>query len=150
MDYTVGIFLYNEKDNKILIVHPTNSSQKFWSIPKGLKEENEDAFITGVRELREETNISLNDIDVDIITYIEEFPTIKYPKRSKSLIPYLVMIKYDVNLFDLKCECMVEIDGIKPFPEIDEFKWVSIDEALPLIHVTQQKTLLKIKENLEL
>jgi len=75
---------------------------------------------------------------------------VKYPKRSKYLAPFLVMIDYDTNLFDLKCESMVEIDGIKPFPEVDEFKWVTIDEALPLIHITQRATLLKIREGLEL
>ena len=76
MEYTVGIFLYSERDKKILIVHPTNSSQKFWSVPKGLKYEDEDTFSAGLRELKEETNISLNEIDVSVITLIEGYPVV--------------------------------------------------------------------------
>ena len=147
MEYTVGIFLYDERNKKILIVHPTNGANH-WSVPKGLKDGNEDIFTAGLRELKEETNISIGEIK-DYIKYVEGYTVVKYPKRSKYLAPFLIMIDYDVTKFDLKCESMVEIEGRKPFPEVDDFKWVTLDEALPLVHVTQRITILKIRKGLE-
>ena len=65
-EFTVGIFLYDEREKKILIVHPTNGSQKYWSIPKGLKDGKEDSFTAGIRELKEETNKAIGEIESQV------------------------------------------------------------------------------------
>lgn len=55
-----GVFLYNPKENKILIVQVFN---KFIGIPKGGQEENETTSETALRELQEETGISLDSLN---------------------------------------------------------------------------------------
>jgi len=47
--------------------------------------------------------------------------------------------------FDLKCNSNVPEDR-GGFPEMDDYKWVSIDEARNLLHPTQVACLDKIVE----
>jgi len=138
MDETVGIFLFTNK-MKLLVCHPTNSSWQHWSVPKGLKEKGEDPFSAGIRELYEETNIDYKThIEKKVIHILLNIDGFKYPKRNKVLYPYFIKLDYnDVSHFDLKCESMVNIDGREPFPEVDAYKWVDIDEAKKLLHITQ-------------
>ena len=140
MDNTVGIFLIT-KSNKILICHPTNASMGTWSIPKGLKEDNESDWTAGIRELYEETHIEYEDI-MDNVSHIIRLDDVKYPKRSKKLTPYVIKLNYDdVINFELSCESTYFTNRDEEFPEVDVFRWVSIDDALESLHGTQTKAL---------
>lgn len=146
MEITVGIFLLT-KSNKLLICHPTNARWNQWSIPKGLIDEGEWKWAAGIRELYEETNIEYEQI-MDYVLEIKDFDEIKYKNRSKYLKPYFIKLDNDdVSEFDLKCSSIVEIEGHEPFPEMDKHKWVSIDEAMKLIHDTQKEALNQYLKN---
>lgn len=51
-----GIFLIDDR-NRVLLSQSYNS---YWGIPKGAKENNETNEETGIRELKEETGVSMN------------------------------------------------------------------------------------------
>ena len=140
MKYTVGIFLITNS-KKILIVHPTYHNKNSWSIPKGLKDNGEDTFAAGIRELYEETNIKYEQIMHDVII-IKKMDDVKYSKNNKYLVPYFIILGSDnINHLNLKCLSMVEIDNRNPFPEVDKYMWVTFENALNVLHETQIKAL---------
>jgi len=143
-----GIFIVN-KDNEVLICHPTNHLETLWSIPKGKVESDENKIEAAIRETKEETNIDLKKVD----SMIRLGPQ-KYVHNRKILYPYLVLEtlnpRIDFSSFDIKCISKVS-DDRGDFPEMDDFKWVSFDEAKKLLHYTQvpcideiQKTINKL------
>ena len=67
--------------------------------------------------------------------------SIKYKKSNKALVGFYAKLKINHNLFDLKCNSFFDIYD-KKIPEVDDYKWVPIDDAYNLIHETQV-TLLK-------
>ncbi len=142
-----GIFLLNA-DNKLLICHPTNHPLDLWSIPKGKVEEGEDFISAAIRETYEETNI-----DVSTYNRIIPLPLITYVKKKKVIHPFLIW-EYDNktlpwNSFDIKCNSNVPEDK-GGFPEMDDFKWVSIDEARELLHHSQRESLNYIQDFINL
>ena len=158
---TCGIFLFDEYD-KFLIGHVTGHSNDIWSIPKGLKDDGEDIYDAAIRELWEETNIHFNDIQHGIsathrlkdVHYQGYYAGNPVPKQLSS---FIVDTEIDFRNHDIVCESMVEYHrGQKldnPFPEIDDFKWVTIQEAYGLLHKSQVKcfpNIVKIKNNLKL
>lgn len=144
---TAGIFFINN-DNCLLVGHPTNHD--FWSIPKGKLENTETSFEAAIRETWEESNVS---IPLNCIKY--ELDTIKYKHGRKKLKPFVIFEKENTNVkseeFKLKCNSYVELDAKwnAGLPEMDDFKWVSIEEAKTILHYTQVKCLNKIIEIIE-
>lgn len=133
MKTTCGIFLFN-KEGKLLIGHPTNSPDTIWSVPKGLRDKGEDDFTAAVRELYEETNITLRDIGDFSVKYLGKF---KYPNRKKKISAFYIETDFDFSDCDIKCDSMVTHLHGKDFPEIDKFKWVTMEEAEPLLNGSQ-------------
>lgn len=140
---TCGIILFNP-DNKILIGHPTNQPQNTWSIPKGLPDGNEPNLNAALREFKEETGINL----LEILPWegpIEIIGKFIYPNKKKILMAYKLKIMNDIDINEFHCDSMVpaHVYG-KEVPEIDEFRWVTISEAMELIHPSQKEALLSI------
>lgn len=141
-----GVFLVN-KENQILICHPTNHPSNVWSIPKGKVEKNEEFIDAAIRETYEETNIDLSDSDSFIPLEVQT-----YSHKKKSLISFLVLEsknpKINFDSFELKCNSNVpeERGG---FPEMDDYVWVDIEIARDLLHPTQIASLDKIEELIE-
>lgn len=138
-----GIFLI-KNDGKILICHPTNHAPNFWSIPKGKIEENESAIDAAIRETYEETNIKVLEYPFKIIT----LEAVQYKTKKKVLYPFifqeLYQSKIDWNSIDIKCNSNVHISR-GGFPEMDDYRWVDIDEAANLLHESQVACLHLIK-----
>jgi len=141
-----GIFLVN-KYNKVLICHPTNHKPDFWSIPKGKVEDGETLLEGALRETFEETNIDLSSCQG-----IKQLDAVTYTHKKKVLNPFLVWEpinqEIDWTSFDIKCNSHVP-ENRGGFPEMDAFKFVSIDEAKKLLHETQVKALLQVEKILE-
>lgn len=139
------MFLVN-KDGKLLVCHPTNHSQTFWSIPKGKVEDGEYYLDAAIRETYEETNINLT-----FAKNVVKLESQTYSHRRKILYPFVVFEKDNLHLnwggFDIKCNSNVpqERGG---FPEMDDYKWVSLDEAKPMLHETQKNCIDDIKKML--
>jgi putative (di)nucleoside polyphosphate hydrolase len=140
-----GLFVVR-KDNKLLICHPTNHKPDFYSIPKGKVEEGELFIEAAFRETYEETNLDLKD-STDFTIY--PLQSVNYNHRKKILYPFLVYenknSKFDWGAVELKCNSMVPEDR-GGFPEMDEWKFVSIKEAREVLHYTQVACLDKIEE----
>lgn len=138
-----GVFLIR-KDKKLLICHPTNHKPDFWSIPKGKVDDGETPLDAAIRETFEETNIDISKHKVII-----GLEPINYGHKKKMLHPFILHEtandNLDWNTWDIKCNSNVpeERGG---FPEMDDYKWVTIDEAKILLHDTQVKCLDAIED----
>jgi len=139
-----GVFIIN-KNNKVLICHPTNHKPNTWSIPKGKIEALETFAEACIRETFEETNIDLSDYKDKLIM----LDSVNYSHKKKMLIPF-VLFENDYELLDLtmvtlQCNSNVPEDR-GGFPEMDGYDWVTIDEARKLLHPTQVACLDKVKQ----
>ena len=138
-----GIFLVN-KDNQLLICHPTNHNPNFWSIPKGKVEKGETLIDAAIRETHEETNIDLSKA-----IGLKELEGVNYKSKKKILHPFLAwepaMTGVDWYSFELKCNSNVS-ESRGGFPEMDDYKFVSLDEAINLLHETQVACIDVIKK----
>ncbi len=133
---TCGIFLIS-LDNLILIGHPTNGTK--WSIPKGELDEGETTLECAIREFKEEANIFLSRHQIN------DLSNVKYSHGKKTLVPFYFKSLIVASEFSPKCYSMVELPGQEPFPEIDEFKWVTLEEAKELLHETQVEALKELE-----
>ena len=145
MKEVAGIFLYQKDSFKFLVGHPTNHSPNFWSIPKGVVDQGENYWEAAVRELKEETDLNLNDYDYVIE---KEFDFITYKSKRKKLKTFKVRADFPDD-FKFKCKSMVtHLGGGKvvknPFPEMDDFKFISLSE-INLLHEAQRKIIINNK-----
>ena len=133
-----GIYLFRS-DNKLLIGHPTGFKSNIWAIPKGrMNDDESDYFEVAKRELKEETGLDLNDLN---IVSMKEFETIRYRETNKYLKSFFIKVSNDLFNVDINCESMVYRNGQPAFPEFDDFRWVNIKEAEQLLHEFQHLNL---------
>lgn len=136
---TCGIYLYNVNNQKLLVCHATHSSWKNWSIPKGLKNDNENTFSAAARELKEETGI---DIFLLSVLQTHTLPPVKYRKQNKILESFLVITDTNFDGYSYKCHTL----NNDQFPEVDNWKWISLDKIISYLHKTQQENMESIKK----
>lgn len=136
---TCGIYLYSTTSEKVLVCHATHSPWNNWSIPKGLPDNGETPYAAAMRELYEETGIELEKIHT---VTVQPLDARKYQKQNKILESFLVVTNSDLSTHTFVCHSFTE----KQFPEVDRWKWVSLDEAEKLLHESQQKNIVIIKE----
>lgn len=141
-----GLFLV-KNDQTILIGHPTGHYDNVWSIPKGKIESGEDYLDAALRECYEETNVDLRPY---LPCNYYELNKEVYKHKKKELYPFVIFqrdIDVDFNSFELKCNSFVDKDSKynAGLPEMDDFRWVTIEEAKLLLHHTQSACLDKIK-----
>ena len=137
MKVACGIFVYSTKTKKILVCHATRARWDSWSIPKGLREGGEDEFGAAVRELYEETGIDLRTVKV---ASVHRLPKTTYRKQRKQLVSFLVVTPADFSQYAYTCHTLVN----DTYPEIDKWKWISLEEA-EILHETQQEVIGEIK-----
>lgn len=138
-----GVYLFNS-DNKLLLEHPTGHKPNIWTIPKGRMDEGEtDYFEVAKRELLEETNVNLNNLN---IVRKEEFDLIRYRQTNKYLKGFFVRVDSDLSDIELGCESMVYRNGVPSFPEVDGYKWVTIEEARVVLNEFQMANLDKCSD----
>ncbi len=140
MKTTAGIFLIN-RSMKVLIGHPTNHPENFWSIPKGEFTSPNDPFKEALRELEEETNISLKG---DIKYH--KLDTRVYKSNKKILYSFLIKESendFDLSIFNVKCNSYFEYKG-NSLPEFDKVEWFNLETAIDLVHESQKDQLRHI------
>ena len=133
---TAGLFLINN-DNKLLIAHPTGHD--FWSIPKGKLEGDEEPLEAAIRETWEETNFEAGQQN-----NVYELEPVRYKSGRKVLHPTVIFECENRRIpsfkdQELKCNSMVDKDAKwnAGLPEMDDWKWVELEEAKGLLHDTQ-------------
>tara|TARA_R110002074_G_scaffold67007_2_gene158023 strand:- start:14901 stop:15398 length:498 start_codon:yes stop_codon:yes gene_type:complete len=123
-------------DNKILLVHPTNASwqKPTLGIPKGKVEDGEDVLTASLRELKEETGISL---DASMLSN-EPYVTDIYDNRGnvkKQLIYFVCNID---NLNALHMDRLIVDKSRLQIEEVDWAGFLGPDEAYPKMTAFQR------------
>lgn len=147
MRTSAGIMLFSE--NNVFLVHPggpffENKENQCWSIPKGIVDEGENLLQTALRELQEETGITLS---YDESLYIDLGETKK--KSIKTVRCFAIETggqeKFiNSNFFEM--EWPYKSGRIQSFPECDKGDWFRIGEAYKKIVPYQLPLLDKIKQ----
>ena len=130
MKKSAGILLYrfSNKELQVLLVHPGGpfwAKKDFgaWTIPKGEFDETENAVDAAIRELKEETGISIAG----------ELTELKPVKQNNKII-YAWAVQQDADAADIKSnefemEWPPHSGKKQSFPEIDKAEWLTIDQA---------------------
>ena len=143
---TCGIFLI-DKNTKTLICHATNKDDSNWSIPKGIKNENESHEVAAIRELLEETCIDLSKFKHTIIPIGETI----YTHKAKKLAGFVVNIDADLDEMlknkDIKCNSFYIDNNNISWPEIDKFEVLLRGKALAKMHYTQKELFENFLDN---
>ena len=152
MKRSAGLLLYRFKNGtpQYFLVHPGGPFWKkkdigAWSIPKGEVEENEDHLKAAIREMKEETGISIQISK-------ERFMVLPEVKQNPGKVISAWAAEADFDNSSIKSNSF-EIEwppksGKKQyFPEVDKAGWFSFEEArkkilpgqTPLLEELQQK-----------
>jgi len=130
MKEAAGTLLYRitPSGHEVLLVHPSGNYNKKapWSIPKGLLDEGEDRETAARRETREEAGVEAGD---------------------------LVYLGYsDYRKSKKRVHCFAGAAGSgEPYPaswEIDQARFVPLEEARQILHLDQQVFLDYLAEHL--
>ena len=97
-----------------------------WGFPKGRREPHESEYVCAIREMKEETGLSENDI-----IPIKNLDTIKETFYGSNNIQYCH--KYFIMYVYNKSEPVFDKNNYHMTQEIGNIKWCSLDEALSLI-----------------
>lgn len=129
---TAGVAIIWE--DKILLVHPTGASwrRSALGIPKGKIEPGEDPLDAAVRELQEETGISINPSDLDQEANIVNI--YKGDQLSHQLIYFVLRIQDPIQIGMMGDKVS---KGSLQMHEIDWAGFVPILKAYDLIHREQ-------------
>lgn len=139
MKTSCGVIILND-EKELFMGHSTGN--KFFDIPKGLLEENEVPMECAIRECLEETSINLSNI---ILTDLGVFP---YNKEKNLHLFACYLNKATINLEQLKCESFFEDFYTKKLkPEVDYFKWVSLEEIVEHSAKSMGKLLMNLKNS---
>lgn len=145
MSTTHGIFIV-DKRLRILCVHPTNSPDTTWSIPKGGADGEETSLQAAIRELKEETNFDYYD-NIESMEYYEYIGCFPYGIRDKKLKAHVAFFNESLSKFNFDLRCLVNID-LSDQLECDIVEWKDLSFALRYLHHTQVSALKKIIKNL--
>ncbi|MCK5018720.1 MAG: NUDIX hydrolase [Candidatus Peribacteraceae bacterium] len=130
---TCGAFIVDVNYN-MLICHATGfRPDEGWGVPKGLMDDGEDRHKTAIRELEEETGIIIENHQYNVF----DIGAIRYPYKNKTLHGFLFTINGIID-DKLVCDSFFTKKGIS-LPEVDEFRWVPIMEALDCIQAEQSR-----------
>lgn len=111
---SAGVLIVNS--GRILLGHSTHNTH--WDIFKGKIDPGETAIEAALRELKEESGISLKAND------IKDLGQFSYTKK-KNL--HLFLYEDAVGIDAQSCHCESKVDD--RFPEMDDFKWVDYSEV---------------------
>ncbi len=140
-------FLIRSTNDKYLIVRPSSKTGTTggWGIPKGKRDPGEAIINAAIREVFEETDLRIQDNpEIEFESqpfYHYEVETNEYRKQAKFKKQVYVFRAYctdKIEKFPFKCTSMLECGK----PEVDEFEWVTLEEAYDKV-VKSQKGIFK-------
>ena len=115
-----GVLLFNERD-ELFLAHATGN--RHWDVPKGLIDPGETPLAAALRETREETGISLDDVGwLDLGRHAYR------PGKDLHLFARRVSTS-QVRVADCVCTSMfVHARSGKSLPEADCFGWFGLEQ----------------------
>ena len=132
MKQSAGTLLYREGPDglEVLIVHPSGNynRNKPWSIPKGEPDAGEELEATARRETLEETGVTAGELT--------PLGTVQYTKSKKTIHAFAGPAPADA---EPRCASW----------EIDQARFVAIDEARTLMHPEQAPFLDRLQAQLK-
>ena len=141
----VGIVLLNKR-NEVFVARRLDNAKKFWQMPQGGVDKNEDYLDAAYRELEEETSIN----NVKLIKKLDGFITYELPKN---LIGIIWKGKYKgqkQKWFVMKFLGQDSDINLKTkHPEFFEWKWVALDKITDLVVEFKLSVYKEIKEKVK-
>lgn len=147
--YGILLFQRTEDGLRILLAHPggpfwAGRDDGAWSIPKGLPEQGEIGLETARREFWEETGFAVEGRFIPL-------GELKQPSgkiiHAWALEHGLDVTRIRSNTFSL--EWPRRSGNIREYPEIDEGRWFSLEEARQKITAGQSRFLDRLLEHLQ-
>ncbi len=148
---SAGILLYKFDNGqlKVLLVHPggpywAKKDLGVWSIPKGLMENNENAWQAALREFKEETGFEIHPVQPIALTPVQL-------KSGKLIYAWAVQGDADPenvtsNTFEI--EWPPHSGKLQSFPEIDKAAWFDTQTAKIKINNRQAHFIDELVEKL--
>ena len=133
---TVDIFIYNDKNEFILIQRKNDPFKDYWALPGGFVDYGETTEHAAIREAKEETSI---DVRLEKLFNVYSDPD-RDPRRHTVSVCYLAHGNFD----EAKADDDAKDIGVFSFDDLDE----DSDDALK-IAFDHRKILNEIKEYLE-
>lgn len=125
MDVTCAVLIKVGKE--FLVCHPTFAGwKKTWSLPKGIKEPAESETFAAIREVFEETGISLIKL-----AYLGKEP---YTNKKDFI---LFISELESKPTNLQCISMFMAPNGKTVKEIDKFAWITFDKIESYLNKSQ-------------
>ena len=132
----IGGLIEDKDSNKILLGHRVVSGKDTggiyepdsWTLPGGKQEYEETTIETGIREVKEETNLDVSDLELYFVS------------DDIAIDRHYVTIDYITNTF------VGNIKIMEP-TKIDEWKWFSIEELPENIYSPSKKCIEYYLEN---
>lgn len=149
---SAGILLYRfKKENlEIFLAHPggpfwKNKDAGAWSIPKGEFDDNEEPLDAAIREMKEETGLTLKG------NFIELTPV----KQKSGKLVYAWALEHDIDPSEIKSnefemEWPPKSGKKKSFPEIDKAEWFDLTMAKDKILGAQWPLVEELRKKLNL
>lgn len=141
------VYKYEEGNIKVLLCHFGGpywvNVDRSWSLSKGVVENNEKISVTAKREFKEETNLDCDG----------ELKYLCSKKISNKKLAIMFYFEKDYKLDNcksnkFKMEYPRGSGKICEFPEMDNYKWVNIEEAKNMLIPSQLCFLDKLEERL--
>ena len=142
----VGIVLLNN-ENKIFVGKRIDNPKKFWQMPQGGVDKNEELLRAAKRELREETSIK----SVKLIKELDEWVEYNLPKnllgkiwkgKYKGQKQKWFLMRYLGNDNDINIKTNK--------PEFLEWKWIDLDMITEIVVDFKLDVYKKIKEKVKI
>ena len=134
-----GIIFIDTEKEEMLMVHPTNQ-KNYWDFPKGGMEIGESPLETAIREVEEESGIIINETD-----NVHDLGKFSYNSKKDINLFYCFNKQFDIE--KLVCSSMV-IGREKVFPECDDFKMFSFEDAVHVMCPSMKKVFIYEYEQL--
>ena len=133
MKQSAGIIPFRiNKNNEVefFVGHPGgfyNAGKDEWYFLKGGVEEGEDWTDAAIREFKEETGLSMEDCESNMLMFLGEVRQ----SAHKTAIAYAL---YYPNIDPDQCHSNLCEDGLSP--EIDRYRWMTFEQLKGLTHPT--------------
>jgi predicted NUDIX family NTP pyrophosphohydrolase len=151
---SAGILFYRFENKvlQVLLVHPggpywIGKEKGAWSIPKGEFQNDEDPLHAAKRETFEEIGINIDALPNTLSSLI----LLKPVKQKSGKIILAWAAKADVNISkiksnDFEIEWPPKSGKRKSFPEVDQAKWMDLEEAKEKINPGQLPLISELEE----
>lgn len=148
---SAGILLFRRgMQLEVLLAHPggpfwRNKQRGAWSIPKGLVEPGENEQAAAIREFAEETG---HRVEPDLLLPLGEVQL----RSRKTVVAWACsgeLDPSDLSSNTVRLEWPRGSGRVIEFPEIDEVRWCTLEEAAILLNEGQLPLLDRLKESLD-